>query len=57
MALALLFQLCFVKATDDVIAKKIDISSQNYRIFAWIVQTKLNYESIVDNGGPNLHSS
>ena len=51
MVSALILQLCVAKVTDDVIAKKLYISSQNYRNFAWIVPTKLNYESIVDRGG------
>ena len=50
----LFLQLCAVKGTDDVIAKNYIFPVKTIEIFAWIVPVKLNYESIVDRGGPRV---
>ena len=47
---ALLLQLCVVKVTDDVIAKKLHISSQNCGNLCLYCPNKLNSESIIDRG-------
>ena len=55
---ALILQFCVVKVTDDVIAEKNFIFPvKTIEIFAWIVPTKLNYESIVDRRGPRVNLS
>ena len=47
----LLLQLCVVKVTDDFIDKKYIFAVKTVEMFSGIVQTKLNYESIVERRG------
>ena len=56
MVWALLFQYCVVKVTDNVIAKKTYIFPvKTLHIFAGNVIFQINYEPIVDRGGPRLN--
>ena len=52
---ALLLQLCAVKITDDVIVKTYVFPVKIIEIFAWIIPVKLNFEPIVDRGGPRVN--